>query len=102
MSLLAGEMLNLDLPREDKRLLVIAETDGCTVDCIATQATVIGRARAEGKHRFIHAFPSVDNGPSNAICRTAGFSLQGEADFEYPPGHFMRCKAWRVELLRSS
>jgi formylmethanofuran dehydrogenase subunit E len=34
MSLLAGEMLELDLPRKDKRLLVIAETDGCTVDGI--------------------------------------------------------------------
>lgn len=32
MSLLAGEILGVDLPRLDKRLLVIAETDGCTVD----------------------------------------------------------------------
>lgn len=34
MALLAGEILQLDLPRTDKRLLVIAETDGCTVDGI--------------------------------------------------------------------
>src|SRR6266508_7002086 len=34
MSLLAGDMLNLELPQSDKRLLVIAETDGCTVDGI--------------------------------------------------------------------
>jgi hypothetical protein len=27
---------------------------------------------AEGKHRFIHAFPSIDNGPSNAICHKVG------------------------------
>ena len=32
MALYACEMLDLDLPRADKRLLVIAETDGCTVD----------------------------------------------------------------------
>ena len=32
MALYAGEVLDLDLPRTDKRLLVIAETDGCTVD----------------------------------------------------------------------
>jgi formylmethanofuran dehydrogenase subunit E len=45
VSLLAGEMLNLDLPRKDKRLLVIAETDGCTVDGIiaATGCHVGGR-----------------------------------------------------------
>src|SRR5512141_3271663 len=34
MSLLAGELLELELPRADKQLLVIAETDGCTVDGI--------------------------------------------------------------------
>jgi formylmethanofuran dehydrogenase subunit E len=34
MSLLAAEMLELELPRADKQLLVIAETDGCTVDGI--------------------------------------------------------------------
>jgi formylmethanofuran dehydrogenase subunit E len=45
MSLLAEEMLELDLPRTDKRLLVIAETDGCTVDGIiaATGCHVGGR-----------------------------------------------------------
>jgi len=32
MALYAAEILGLDLPRQDKRLLVIAETDGCTVD----------------------------------------------------------------------
>jgi len=32
MGLLAAELLGIELPRSDKRLLVIAETDGCTVD----------------------------------------------------------------------
>jgi len=32
MGLFAAELLGLDLPRRDKRLLVISETDGCTVD----------------------------------------------------------------------
>src|SRR6266508_5963479 len=45
MSLLAEEILGLDLPQIDKRLLVIAETDGCTVDGIiaATGCHVGGR-----------------------------------------------------------
>ena len=45
MSLLAGEILGLELPRVEKRLLVIAETDGCTVDGIiaATGCHVGGR-----------------------------------------------------------
>lgn len=29
---LAAELLGLDVPRHDKRLLVISETDGCAVD----------------------------------------------------------------------
>lgn len=32
MALHASDLLGLDLPRSDKRLLVTAETDGCTVD----------------------------------------------------------------------
>lgn len=45
MGLLAGELLGLDLPRADKRLLVIAETDGCTLDGLiaATGCHVGGR-----------------------------------------------------------
>jgi RimJ/RimL family protein N-acetyltransferase len=70
---------------------------------IATKATalVVERARAEAKHRFMHAFPSVDNGASNAICRKVGFTLQGEVEFEYwrEPGKFMRCNDWRLELF---
>jgi RimJ/RimL family protein N-acetyltransferase len=71
---------------------------------IATQATLLvaDKARTEGKHRFMHAFPSVDNGASNAICRKAGFILQGEYDFEYPPGHPMRCNDWRLDLFDNS
>lgn len=68
---------------------------------IATRATaaVVERARAEGMHRYIHAFPSVDNAPSNAICRKVGFTLQEEVEFEYPPGKFMRCNDWRLDLF---
>ena len=35
MSLLAGWLLGLDLPRGDKRLVVIVETDGCAADGVA-------------------------------------------------------------------
>lgn len=68
---------------------------------IATQATalVVARARAARKHRTLHAFPAIDNPASNAICRKAGFKLQGEADFEFPPGHWMRCNDWALDLF---
>ncbi|MFD8196333.1 GNAT family N-acetyltransferase [Streptomyces wuyuanensis] len=67
---------------------------------IATAATlaVVEEARAAHKHRHLHAFPSVDNVASNAVCRKAGFSLIGECDFEYPPGTPLRSNDWRLDL----
>jgi len=59
---------------------------------------LVAVARSEGVHRFMHAFPSVDNAPSNAICRKLGFTLLGDSEFEYPPGSFMRCNDWRLRL----
>ncbi|MFB6889701.1 GNAT family N-acetyltransferase [Kitasatospora sp. NPDC056327] len=69
---------------------------------VATAAAreVVARARAAGLRRYLHAFPSVDNPASNAVCRRAGFELLGERDFEYPPGRPMRCNDWRADLGR--
>ena len=64
----------------------------------AATALVIERARAARKHRFLHAFPGVDNPPSNAVCRRLGFTLLGACEFEYPPGHTMQCNDWRLDL----
>lgn len=57
-------------------------------------------ARAEGKHRFMHAYPTIHNLPSNAICRKLGFELVGELPFEYPPGrgNLLRCNDRRLDL----
>ncbi|TJY44169.1 GNAT family N-acetyltransferase [Cohnella pontilimi] len=67
---------------------------------IATEAVaeVIKLASAEKKHNFIHAFPSMYNSASNAICRKLNFTLLGECEFEYPPGSIMRCNDWRLAL----
>jgi RimJ/RimL family protein N-acetyltransferase len=61
-------------------------------------AAAIERARAERTHRSIHAFPSVDNPRSNAVCRKVGFALSGEVEVEYPPGSLMRCYDWSLQL----
>jgi RimJ/RimL family protein N-acetyltransferase len=67
---------------------------------IAAEATraVIALAAAQRRHRCLHAYPSVDSPPSNAIWRKVGFVLLGQHDFEYPPGHLMRCNDWRFDL----
>lgn len=68
---------------------------------IATQAAaaVIEHARRNLRFQFMHAFPSVDNGPSNAICRKLSFALVEECQFEYPAGHSMTVNDWRLDLF---
>jgi RimJ/RimL family protein N-acetyltransferase len=77
---------------------VLPELQGLGIAARGTAAAA-ERARAERKHRFLHAYPSVDNAPSNAICRRLGFELRGEVDFEYPPGRPMRSNDWRLDLF---
>ena len=76
---------------------VLPEHQGRHVATAAT-ALLVARARADGRHRYLHAFPAVANGPSNGVCRSVGFTLLGECDVEYPPGHHLRCNDWRLDL----
>ena len=69
---------------------------------IATDAMAqaIELAQGERKHRFMHAFPNVENAASNAICRKLGFTLLEEnLEFEFPPGNHLRCNDWRLDLF---
>ena len=71
---------------------------------VAGSATLqaIAKARSEGKRRYLHAYPSVDNAPSNALCSKLGFELEGPHDFEYPEGSTMRCNDWRFDLFATA
>ena len=64
----------------------------------AAIAEVTKAAAAKGSHRTLHAYPGVDNGASNALCRKAGFTLLEAREFEYPKGHWMRCNDWSLDL----
>jgi RimJ/RimL family protein N-acetyltransferase len=70
---------------------------------IAAAATrqAIELARAERARRWLHAYPSVENGPSNALCRKLGFELLGDFEYVYPPGsgNVLRCNDWRLDLF---
>ena len=59
---------------------------------------LIEKIKAERKYKYIHAFPSINNPASNAICRKLKFNLISECEFEYPPGSFMQCNDWCLEL----
>lgn len=68
---------------------------------IATKAgqATIQYAQQDHRYQFMHAFPSVDNPASNAICRKLGFSLVETCEAEYPRGHFMTVNDWRLDLF---
>jgi RimJ/RimL family protein N-acetyltransferase len=76
---------------------VVPEHQGQGIATAATAAAV-AMARREAAHATLHAFPSVDNAASNAVCRKLSFTLAGACDFEYPPGHVLRCNDWYVRL----
>ncbi|HEY3726576.1 MAG TPA: GNAT family N-acetyltransferase [Solirubrobacteraceae bacterium] len=62
-------------------------------------AAAIDSARAQRSRQFLHAFPAVDNAPSNAICAKLGFTLLGSREFEYPKGHLMSSNDWQLDLF---
>lgn len=69
---------------------------------IATRATqmVIDLLRADGRRRYLYAYPTVENLPSNAVCRKTGFVLEGVGDYEYPAGNPIHCNIWRYDLTQ--
>ena len=80
---------------------VLPGFQGRGIGSMAT-AQAIELARNERTLRFLHAFPSVDNVPSNAICRKLGFTLLEECEFEYPAGNFMQVNDWGLDLFEGS
>jgi RimJ/RimL family protein N-acetyltransferase len=64
----------------------------------SSAAQALDAARAERWFRCVHAFPSVENAPSNGLCRRLGFDLVRECEFEFPAGNLMRCNDWQFEL----
>jgi RimJ/RimL family protein N-acetyltransferase len=65
---------------------------------VAATVAVVEEAAAQAKHRYLHAFPSVDHVASNAVCQKAGFEFVAECEFEYPKGTFIRSNDWRADL----
>ena len=75
---------------------VLTEFQGRGIATTAT-AQLIDLLRAARERRYLYAYPSIDNGPSNAICRKLGMRLVRESEYEYPKGHWMTCNDWVVD-----
>jgi RimJ/RimL family protein N-acetyltransferase len=59
-------------------------------------ATILERARNDGRWGTIHAFPAVSKAPSNGICRSLGFTLIGQEAFEFR-GTTLQCNHWQID-----
>jgi RimJ/RimL family protein N-acetyltransferase len=53
-------------------------------------------AADRGRWGLVHAFPATGNGPSNGICRSLGFTLQGEQDVTFA-GRVLRSNHWFID-----
>jgi RimJ/RimL family protein N-acetyltransferase len=60
---------------------------------------LLRRIRADLSIDSVHAFPSVSNAPSNALCRKFGFALLEQCDGGYA-GRTLRCNHWELVLGR--
>jgi GNAT superfamily N-acetyltransferase len=64
--------------------MVVPEFQGRGI-AVAATAQAVERAKRDDKHHFMHAFPSVHNAPSNAICRKLGFQLVEVCELSLSP-----------------
>ncbi|MFC8846477.1 MULTISPECIES: GNAT family N-acetyltransferase [unclassified Micromonospora] len=59
---------------------------------------LLDEARRAGGWSPVHAFPGVDNAPSNGLCRSLGFVLLGERETPFR-GQVFRTRHWMLDLL---
>ena len=78
---------------------VLPEFQGQGVASVATRLIIELITKLQS-HKFVFAFPSVDNRPSNALCRKLGFTLTEQTRSEYPPGskRSLRVNIWMLTL----
>jgi RimJ/RimL family protein N-acetyltransferase len=65
--------------------MVVPEFQGRGI-AVAATAQAVERAKRDDKHRFMHAFPSVGNAPSNAISANSASNCSKRASSNSPRG----------------
>lgn len=96
MGLLAGRLLELELPRTDKRLMVIMETDGCAADgvAVATGSRVGKRTlRIEDYGKVAATFADAQ---TESAVRVVPRSEVRQLAQEYAPSASTR---WQAQLI---
>ncbi len=67
---------------------------------VAAMRLVLERLDEVARYPFVWAFPAVENGPSNGVSRSLGFTLVGTATYDDPAGNPTSCNEWRHALVR--
>jgi formylmethanofuran dehydrogenase subunit E len=96
MGLYAGELLGLELPQEDKRLMVIVETDGCMLDGVGTATGCSSgkrTMRVEDYGKVAATFIDTHTGRAIRIVPATGCRMGA---LEYAPGAKGK---WQGQLL---
>ena len=57
---------------------------------------LLEQARADSRWGLVHAFPAIDNGPSNGICRSVGFRCVGELQVDFA-GRLLHSRHWVID-----
>jgi len=78
---------------------VLPELQGRGIATAAARLVIESLVKRRGR-KSVFAFPSVDNRPSNAICRNLGFTLKEDVSNEYPPGsgRLLHVNVWMLAL----
>lgn len=85
-----------DLAVHETGWFVVAEAQGRGIARAAVGLT-IADAAAHGTASALVAFPSVTNAPSNGLCASSGFVLQGAEEFPFR-GEVLQVNAWALDL----
>jgi RimJ/RimL family protein N-acetyltransferase len=75
--------------------MVPSEFQGRGLAKRAVQA-ILESARDDGRWGLVHAFPDITNAPSNALCRSVGFTLVGQRDVRFA-GRLLHANHWQIE-----
>ncbi len=96
MGLLSGELLELQVPRRDKRLLIIAETDGCLLDGLAVATGCSPGRRTMRIQDFGKVAATAIDVETKLAIRIVPHPRSRVRAFEYAPGIYER---WEAQLV---
>ena len=83
-----------ETPMSEIGWMVLPEFQGRGIATTAVRM-LLTLAREQNRWGLVHAFPAITNGPSNAVCRSAGFRFAEEQETSFA-GRMFRTNHWVI------